>query len=66
MRMCEAGCRDIGALNSHYWKDDNGDGHWVCWACEELFIEENVNWCPCGCDSPENCVYKEQGNERKS
>ena len=66
MRICEAGCGDQGVLNSRYWKEDNDEGHWVCWACEELFIEEYAYMCPCGCDSPENCVYEGHGDERKS
>ena len=58
MKYCE-GCGVLeGVLNSHYWKDENEDGHWVCWECEQEFEQDYS--CPCGCDNPDNCVYKEK------
>lgn len=55
--MCENCSEGVGHTNSRHLLDNNGDGKWVCFACEES-MELTANICPCGCgNNPENCVY---------
>lgn len=33
--ICEWCCQNSGSINSRYWIDDSGGGHWVCQRCED-------------------------------
>lgn len=57
IKTCEGCKKRPGELNSNFWKDENNDGHWICYQCE-IEAEENYS-CPCGCgDDPKICVYR--------